>query len=118
MSNVNMDGLPPEMQQRIADIIGKAQAAQPAKPQPVQQRQAFNQAPVQKQPTLMDHTIALRQEVNMMRQELNAVAQVTEAVGTAVGQLYQTFLGQSEVTDQGGIDPTQYQEYVEDNNDY
>ena len=120
MSNVNMDGLPPEMQQRIADIIGKAQASagQPAKPQAVQERRAFDQAPVQKQPTLMDHTVALRQEVNALRQELHAVAQVTDAVGQAVGQLYQTFLGQSQLTDQGGGDQTQYQEYLEDNNDY
>jgi predicted metalloendopeptidase len=96
MSNLNLEGLPPEMQQRLADIVGKAQA-QAAAPQPQQQ-----QAPIQKQPTLMDHTVALRQEVAALRQELHAVAQVTDAVGQAVGQLYQTFLGQSEVTDQGG----------------
>ena len=94
MSNVNTDGLPPEMQQRIAEIIEKAKATTPqaqAQPQP--------QAPIQRPPTLMDHTIALRQEVAALRQELNAVAQVTDAVGQAVGQLYQTFLGQSQVTD-------------------
>ena len=92
MTNVNTDGLPPEMQQRIADIIEKAKAntAQP-------QQQAA--APVQRPPTLMDHTVALRQEVAALRQELHAVAQVTDAVGQAVGQLYQTFLGQSEATD-------------------
>ena len=106
MSNVNLEGLPPEMQQRIADIIGKAKQA-PAAPQQPQQ------APIQKQPTLMDHTIALRQEVAALRQELNAVAQVTEAVGQAVGQLYQTFLGQSEITDQSG-----YYETQEDQPDY
>ena len=106
MSNVNLEGLPPEMQQRIADIIGKAKQA-PVAPQQQQQ------APIQKQPTLMDHTIALRQEVAALRQELNAVAQVTEAVGQAVGQLYQTFLGQSEVTDQSG-----YYETQEDQPDY
>ena len=108
MSNVNMDGLPPEMQQRIADIIGKAKATA-AQPQQAPQQPA---APIQKQPTLMDHTVALRQEVNALRQELHAVAQVTDAVGQAVGQLYQTFLGQSEVTDQGGSYP-QEQEYAE-----
>ena len=99
MSNVNLEGLPPEMQQRIADIIGKAKQA-PVAPQQ-------QQAPIQKQPTLMDHTIALRQEVAALRQELNAVAQVTEAVGQAVGQLYQTFLGQSEITDQSSYYETQ-----------
>ena len=65
---------------------------------------------IQKQPTLMDHTIALRQEVAALRQELHAVAQVTDAVGQAVGQLYQTFLGQSEVTDQSGYYETQEQQ--------
>ena len=90
MSNVNTDGLPPEMQARIAEIIEKAKASAPqvqSQPQP--------QAPIQRPPTLMDHTIALRQEVAALRQELNAVAQVTDAVGQAVGQLYQTLLGLS-----------------------
>ena len=44
-------------------------------------------------------------EVAALRNELHAVAQVTDAVGQAVGQLYQTFLGQSEVTDQSGYYP-------------
>ena len=97
--NVSTDGLPPEMQQRIADIIEKAKsnASQPPAPQ--------QQAPIQRPPTLMDHTVALRQEVAALRQELHAVAQVTDAVGQAVGQLYQTFLGQSEITDQSGYYP-------------
>ena len=95
MTNVNTDGLPPEMQQRIADIIEKAKATAP-------QAQPQQQAPIQRPPTLMDHTVALRQEVAALRQELHAVAQVTDAVGQAVGQLYQTFLGQSEFTDQSG----------------
>ena len=99
MPNVNTEGLPPEMQQRIADIIEKAKANAP-QAQPQQQA-----APIQKPPTLMDHTVALRQEVAALRQELHAVAQVTDAVGQAVGQLYQTFLGQSEVTDQSGYYP-------------
>ena len=96
--NVSTDGLPPEMQQRIADIIEKAKAGQP-QAQPQQERPV---APVTRPPTLMDHTVALRQEVAALRNELHAVAQVTDAVGQAVGQLYQTFLGQSEVTDQSG----------------
>ena len=93
--NVSTEGLPPEMQQRIADIIEKAKAGQP-QAQPQQERPV---APVQRPPTLMDHTVALRQEVAALRNELHAVAQVTDAVGQAVGQLYQTFLGQSEFTD-------------------
>ena len=108
--NVSTEGLPPEMQQRIADIIEKAKAnAAPAQPQ--QQAPA---APIQRQPTLMDHTVALRQEVAALRNELHAVAQVTDAVGQAVGQLYQTFLGQSEFTDQGSAFQTQQPELTED----
>ena len=107
--NVSTDGLPPEMQQRIADIIEKAKSNAPQAP--AQQQQ---QAPIQRPPTLMDHTVALRQEVAALRNELHAVAQVTDAVGQAVGQLYQTFLGQSEFTDQG---PT-YQPDVPVNEDY
>jgi len=85
MSNVNMDGLPPEMQERIASIIeGAKQKVTAPQPQP--------QAPVPApQPSLMDHMIALRQEVAAMRNELNAIGQVTEAVGNATGQLYQMF---------------------------
>jgi hypothetical protein len=102
MTNVNTDGLPPEMQARIAEIIEKAKATTP-QAQPQQQAAA----PIQRPPTLMDHTVALRQEVAALRQELNAVAQVTDAVGQAVGQLYQTFLGQSEFTDQSSPYPSE-----------
>ena len=109
MPNVNTEGLPPEMQQRIADIIEKAKANAP-QAQPQQQAAA----PIQKPPTLMDHTVALRQEVAALRQELHAVAQVTDAVGQAVGQLYQTFLGQSEVTDQSSFYPQEATNEVAD----
>ena len=108
MSNINTEGLPPEMQARIADIIEKAKA-QAVQPQPQQERPV---APSTRPPTLMDHTVALRQEVAALRQELHAVAQVTDAVGQAVGQLYNTFLGQSELTDQGGTYSSQFQEQV------
>jgi len=107
MSNVNTDGLPPEMQARIAEIIEKAKATAP-------QAQPQQQAPIQRPPTLMDHTVALRQEVAALRSELNAVAQVTDAVGQAVGQLYQTFLGESQTTDQSGY----YQEEAPMTDDY
>jgi hypothetical protein len=101
MSNVNTDGLPPEMQARIAEIIEKAKASGVSAPQQQQQPAA----PIQRPPTLMDHTVALRQEVAALRNELHAVAQVTDAVGQAVGQLYQTFLGESQTTDQSGYYP-------------
>ena len=102
MSNINTEGLPPEMQQRIAGIIQKAKetaGAAPAAQAPGPTQAATGNAPIQRPPTLMDHTVALRQEVAALRQELRAVAQVTDAVGQAVGQLYQTFLGQSQATD-------------------
>ena len=107
--NVSTDGLPPEMQQRIAEIIEKAKSQAPQAP--AQQQAA---APVQRPPTLMDHTVALRQEVAALRNELHAVAQVTDAVGQAVGQLYQTFLGESQATDQGGYYPTEAPDEVSD----
>ena len=83
------------MQARIADIIEKAKtnAIQPVGTQaPV----APAPAPVQRPPSLMDHIIALRQEVAELRQQVHASAQVTEAVGNAVGQMYQMFQQQTE----------------------
>ena len=97
MTNINTEGLPPEMQARIADIIqqAKANAIQPVGQQaPV----APPAAPVARPPSLMDHIIALRQEVAELRQQVHASAQVTEAVGNAVGSLYQMFHEQTEPT--------------------
>ena len=107
MTNINTEGLPPEMQARIAEIIEKAKSnaitptgnGMPTNvPQPP--------APIQRPPSLMDHTIALRQEVADMRnevanmtQQVNAMGQVVEAVGQAVGSLYAMFQQQTEVTD-------------------
>ncbi len=111
MANANMDGLPPEMQARIAQIIegAKAQAVQQPAPPAPEPPAAAPVAPPVKQPNLMDHVIMLRQEVDAMRSELHAVAQVTDAVGQAVGQLYQTFLGPSATNDYGGSYETQKQ---------
>jgi len=102
MTNINTEGLPVEMQQRIAEIIEKAKsnAIQPVGQQaPV----ALAPAPVVRPPSLMDHIIALRQEVAELRNEnlelrnqVHASAQVTEAVGNAVGQMYQMFQQQTE----------------------
>ncbi len=99
MSNINTEGLPPEMQARIAEIIEKAKsnAITPAT-QPVRPDVPSVQAPV-RTPSLMDHTIALRQEVDAMRQQVAAMGQVVDAVGQAVGSLYQMFQQQTEVTD-------------------
>ena len=98
MSNINTEGLPPEMQARIADIIEKAKSNAI---QPVGQQAptpATPPAPVVRPPSLMDHVIALRQEVAALRQEVHASSQVTEAVGNAVGQMYQMFQQQTEPT--------------------
>ena len=119
MSNVNTEGLPPEMQQRIAEIIekAKANAVPQAAPSPQSQRpEAQAPAPIQRPPSLMDHVVALRQEVAAMRQEVStmsqqvaAAGQVTEAVGGAVGQLYNMFCAQTETTDHGSTYASQFQ---------
>ena len=109
MTNINTEGLPPEMQARIADIIEKAKSnaitpVSGAVPNNVPQPPA----PVQRPPSLMDHTIALRQEVDSMRQQVAAMGQVVEAVGQAVGSLYQMFQQQTEITDySSGYEETQ-----------
>ena len=120
MSNVNMEGLPPEMQQRIAGIIEKAKAQTPA---PEQAAPAA--APVARPPSLMDHTIALRQEVMALRQELasaneqvTAMGQVVEAVGQAVGQLYQMFCQQTTTTDSSPTYASQFQQQQVTEDDY
>ena len=91
MNSEALKSLPPEMQQRIASIVAQgnqmpAPPAQPAAP------------PVTKSPSLMDHLLALRQEVDMLRNEqrvltdqIAANSNVVEAVGQAVGQMYQMF---------------------------
>ena len=75
MSNVNTDGLPPEMQARIAQIIEGAKQKAVAQQQPQHLPESPHQAaiappaprpvapPAPAPPSLMDHTIALRQEV-------------------------------------------------------
>jgi hypothetical protein len=111
MSNINTEGLPPEMQARIAEIIDKAKAnaVQPVGSVPVQAPQPQGLvnpgALASRPPSLMDHIIALRGEVADLRQEnldlrqqVHASAQVTEAVGNAVGQMYQMFQQQTEPT--------------------
>ena len=95
MTNINTEGLPPEMQARIADIIEKAKT-NAIQPVGQQAPAAPAPAPVVRPPSLMDHIIALRQEVAELRQQVHASGQVTEAVGNAVGQMYQMFQQQTE----------------------
>ena len=112
MTNINTEGLPVEMQQRIAEIIEKAKAnaiqpaapAAPTQPGPVAAQGLQNPgALAQRPPSLMDHIIALRGEVSELRnenlelrQQVHASAQVMEAVGQAVGSMYQMFQQQTE----------------------
>jgi len=119
MSNINTEGLPPEMQARIADIIEKAKANAvnpgtpglvPNVPSPVLQPPA----PVVRPPSLMDHVIALRQEVDQLRQQVAAVGQVSEAVGNAVGQMYAMFQQQTTPTDTGATYSQNFQEQMTD----
>ena len=94
MNSEALKALPPEMQQRIASIVsqGNQMPAAPAQPAPPVA------PPVAKSPSLMDHLLALRQEVDMLRNEqrvlteqIAANSNVVEAVGQAVGQMYQMF---------------------------
>ena len=116
--NVNTDGLPPEMQARIAEIIEKAKsgAQQPVLLQAAVAANAAAPAPVQRPPSLMDHMIALRQENAQLVQMVQAQGQVIEAVGNAVGQLYSMFFEQSQASTYSSAFQTQ--EQVIDNDDY
>ena len=104
MSNVNTDGLPPEMQARIASIINNAKqqvinngAQEQQATAPIVPTSPTPPAPV-KPPSLMDHVILLRQEVEQLSQQVAAMGQVTQAVGNAVGELYNMFHQQTETT--------------------
>tara|TARA_R110002012_G_scaffold272249_2_gene457727 strand:+ start:378 stop:761 length:384 start_codon:yes stop_codon:yes gene_type:complete len=127
MSNVNTDGLPPEMQARIAQIIeGAKQKAiaqhQPLPESPHQAAIAQPAAPVAPPappvPNLMDHTISLRQEVAALSQQVAAMGQVVEACGQAVGAMYSMFQQQTTPTDSGSTYSQNFQEQVEVGDDY
>ena len=100
MSNINTEGLPPEMQARIAEIIekAKANAVQPVGTTPQAAMVGQQAPPAPRPPSLMDHVIALRQEVAQLGQMVQAQGQVTEAVGNAVGNLYAMFHDQTQPT--------------------
>ena len=106
-----LKNLPPEMQERLAQIMAGQQQA------PVQQ-QPQQPAPVVKPPSLMDHVIALRQEVAALRSETNANSNVVEAVGQAVGQLYQMFQQTPETAAPGPTYSQTFQQQTVDESDY
>ena len=101
MNSEALQNLPVEMQQRLAQIMAQGQG-QPQAETPVAPPAP---APIMKPPSLMDHLIALRQEVAALRQETDASRQemaqlaqviqansgVVEGVGQAVGTIYQMF---------------------------
>ena len=129
MSNVNTDGLPPEMQARIAQIIEGAKAKAVAAHQPQYPPESPHQAaiaqpaapvapPAPPVPNLMDHTIALRQEVAALSQQVTAMGQVVEACGQAVGAMYSMFQSQTTPTDQGSTYSQNFQEQVDVGDDY
>jgi len=121
MSSEALQNLPPEMQQRLAEIMQQKQAAPAPQPAPAP-------APVVKPPSLMDHLIALRQEVAAMRSEVsemrnemlqlgqvvNANSGVVEGVGQAVGHIYQMF---QQTSDPGTTYSTQFQQQAVTNDD-
>ena len=116
MTNINTEGLPPEMQARIAEIIekAKANAVQPVGATP-QAGMVGQQAPLApRPPSLMDHVIALRQEVAQLGQMVQAQGQVTEAVGNAVGQMYAMFQQQTEPTSYSAGFETAHPSQVDD----
>ncbi len=99
----SLDNLPAEMQARIANILSQGQAHAHEQAMPQQPQQAAVARPDQtalatRPPSLMDHIVALRQEVAVISQQMQALGQVTDAVGNAVGQLYDMFQVQTQPT--------------------
>ena len=130
MNSEAMKALPPEMQQRLAQIMQQQQAAGGVTPTPQAPVAPPAPAPIVKPPSLMDHLIALRGEVAEMRNEVGAMRQemanlgatveansnVVEAVGQATGQIYQMF--QQTPTQGGTYSQNFQQEQVVDREDY
>jgi len=112
--------LTPEMQERLAQIMAgqQPQAAAPTPPAPV--AAPTPQAPmVPKPPSLMDHVIALRQEVAALRQQVAANSDVVDAVGQAVGQLYQMFQPSPELPNPGAqASPTYSETFQQSTEDF
>ncbi len=119
-----LQNLPPEMQARLAQIMagqvpGNNAPAAPTQPAPVAAQQ-----PIAKAPSLMDHIIALRQEVSELKQQLEANSNVVDAVGQAVGTLYQMFQpspeshAQGQEFSQGTTYSQNFSQSVEQESDY
>ena len=95
--------LPPELQDRINSIINDARHGV-AHPQP--QAVAAQQGPGAQQvvapqaqvpakpPSLVEHVVALRHEVNALSQQLQAIGQVVEASANATAHIYSALHGE------------------------
>ena len=97
MTNQPQQALPPELQARIDQIIAQAQLPTNGVQAPQAQPEPQVTTPA-RPPSLMDHVIALRQEVHALSSQVQAMAQVTQAVGGAVGELYQMFQAETTTT--------------------
>ena len=109
--------LTPEMQARLAQIVAGQQPAESPHQAAIAQPVAAP-APIVKPPSLMDHVIALRQEVQALQQQVAANSDVVDAVGQAVGQLYQTFLPSSTGNAQGPTFSQGFQQTTPDTADF
>jgi|TARA_X000001388_G_scaffold38796_3_gene27329 hypothetical protein len=114
-----LENLPPEIKERLAQIMAQRQPNPSTAESPHQAAIAQpSPTPSQKTPSLMDHVIALRQEVNALNQQISANSQVVEAVGNAVGQLYQMFQPSSQPNAQGPTYSETFQRSTDDMTDY
>ncbi len=114
-----LENLPPEIKERLAQIMAQRQPNPSTAESPHQAAIAQPPpTPSQKTPSLMDHVIALRQEVNALNQQISANSQVVEAVGNAVGQLYQMFQPSSQPNAQGPTYSETFQRSTDDMTDY
>ena len=147
MSNA-MQNLPPELQARLAAVMaGKQQndpglqaaaaaAAQMQQTQDVpevQLQQGAPPVPIQaaaqpappKPPSLVDLLLLVRNDINVLRQEVatlsaqvNAASQVNEAVGHAVGRMYQMFQPSEQAAPAATYSQGFQTQAVEDDSDY
>ena len=119
-----LSNLPPEMQERLAQIMAGQQPTGNAPAAPTPPAPVAAQAPMVKPPSLMDHIIALRQEVAELKQQLDANSNVVDAVGQAVGTLYQMFQPSAQgnapgpQVSQGTTYSQTFQQSVEQDTDY
>ena len=102
----DLSNLPPEMQARIAQIMRTGQHPETPHQSAIAQPDPTPTPEPSRPLNLMDQILAIRQEVQLLREELSnsrqgqvAQGQVIEAVGNAVGQMY-SMLQQQELYQQ------------------